>query len=139
MGRGNSSGPLADHKSGVNQKRVKLKLGISRSLSFLAIMGYGVITKTGVNTCRAERQEYVTCNSPRTQFTEIGKFNQHSAQSSCNCVTQNTLPTLLTPPPSGLIYKSQCQNLSRKFIFMVEHLNLFVPAHTHTHSQSEVD
>lgn len=29
---------LVDHKSDVNQKRVKLKLGILRSFSFLAIM-----------------------------------------------------------------------------------------------------
>lgn len=31
-------GGKVDHKSDVNQKRVKLKLGILRSFSFLAIM-----------------------------------------------------------------------------------------------------
>lgn len=57
------------------------------------------------------------------------------------CSVQRRKPrravTPLIHPKSDLIYKSQCQNLSRKFIFMVEHLNLFVPAHTGT--QSEVD
>lgn len=61
VGRGNSSGPLADHKSGVNQKRVKLKLGISRSLSFLAIMGYGVWHAV----CECERDGQLSNNQNR--------------------------------------------------------------------------
>lgn len=145
-GRGNSSGPLVDHKSGVNQKRVKLKLGISRSLSFLAIMGYAVWHAV----CKCEREGQINNNQNRRYHLssretgichlQLAPHTTHRDREiqSTLCSVQRQLCDTEYPPyhnhpsPIDLIYKSQCQNLARKFIFMVEHLNLFVPAHTHT-------